>query len=124
RRGSRPPSFATLDAGRTPPRDPTFRSTKRWRMTTTSATPARDVLTQIEAEARAARVSDVRYDLHISITPKSETYRGEVTITFALAEGGDLFLDHRGKTIETLEVNGQRIESPDWNGYRLTLPGS
>ena len=93
-------------------------------MTTTSATPARDVLTQIEAEARAARVSDVRYDLQISITPKSETYRGEVTITFALAEGGDLFLDHRGKTIELLEVNGERIESPDWNGYRLTLPGS
>ena len=56
---------------------------------------------------------------------KSETYRGERHDHVRRSpRRGDTFLDYRGKTIELLEVNGQRIDSPDWNGYRLTLPGS
>ncbi len=91
---------------------------------TSAATPARDVLSQVDAEARAARVRDTSYALHISLTGGSPVYQGDVTITFALEGSGDTFLDHRGKRIALLEVNGQRIAAPEWNGYRLTLPGS
>ena len=51
------------------------------------------------------------------------TYRGDVTIRFAASGDGPLFLDYRGRTIERLEVNGERIE-PEWTGYRLTLPAN
>ena len=93
-------------------------------MTTAPAQPtSRDVLTQAEAEARAARVSQVSYDLSLGLTRGSSTYRGEVTIRFRLDGSGDTFLDFRGRTLERLEVNGQMLDAaPLWTGYRLTLP--
>ncbi len=83
----------------------------------------RDILTQLEAEARGASVANCAYDLALDLKRGSETYRGELTITFDLTGAGDLFLDHRGKAIESLEVNGRAVE-PDWTGYRLTLLGN
>ena len=91
---------------------------------TASPVAARDVLTQVEAEARAARLSQVEYDLDLSLTRGAEVYRGDVTLRFTLSGTGDLFLDFRGKAIELLEVNGAAIAAPDWTGYRLTLPAS
>lgn len=85
---------------------------------------ARDVLTQGEAEGRSTRVSNVSYELSLDLHPGAQRYRGQVTIRFDHSGTGDLFLDYRGATIRTLEVNGQRIGSPRWNGYRLWLPGS
>jgi len=82
---------------------------------------ARDVLTESEAAARAARVSRVAYSVALDLVAGQSTYRGDVTISFVATGSGPLFLDFRGKTIDRLEVNGQRIE-PDWNGYRLILP--
>lgn len=89
-------------------------------MTTTTG-PARDVLTQEEAEARAARVSNVTYDVRLDLTRGAQTYRGETTIRFELTGDGATFLDFRGMRIDTLEVNGVPV-IPHWNGYRLTLP--
>lgn len=85
---------------------------------------ARDVLTQAEAEARAARVTNVAYDLELDLRRGAETYSGSVSISFDLSGEGDIFLDCRGKTIRTLEVNGTPVDSPRWNGYRLWLPAA
>ena len=93
---------------------------------TTEPVAVRDSLTQEEATARAARVSDVSYDLHLDLTGGALRYRGDLTIRFALSEGGggdgDVFLDHTGGGIERLEVNGVGVE-PVETTYRLTLPG-
>jgi aminopeptidase N len=83
---------------------------------------ARDVLTESEAADRAARVSEVGYDIVLDLVAGQATYHGDVTIRFAASGAEPLFLDFRGRTIEHLEVNGQAVE-PDWTGYRLTLPG-
>jgi aminopeptidase N len=83
----------------------------------------RDILTQDEAIARAARVSRCQYQLAIDLTRDSDTYRGEATIRNALSGREDVFLDYRGKTILLLEVNNTKVETPAWTGYRLTLPG-
>lgn len=82
----------------------------------------RDVLTQGESEERAARISNCAYTMAFDLKAGSPTYRGDVTITFEAGGEGDTFLDLRGKTIESLEINGRR-EEPRWTGYRLTLPG-
>ena len=93
---------------------------------TTEPVAVRDSLTQEEAVARAERVSDVSYDLHLDLTGGAERYRGDVMIRFALSGGdggdGDVFLDHTGGGIERLEVNGAEVE-PDQTEFRLTLPG-
>ena len=83
----------------------------------------RDILTQAEAESRAARVSNCRYQLALDLVRGSETYRGEIDIHFAATGKDDLFLDFRGKTIVRLEVNNTAVPEPNWTGYRLTLPG-
>jgi aminopeptidase N len=92
-------------------------------MSTTEAAQHPDVLTQAEAEARAARVSHCSYDLRIDLHRGGETYRGEVAIAFDHSGQGDLFLDARGRTIESLMVNGERLE-PRKEGHRLILPGA
>ena len=61
------------------------------------ASDARDVLTQLEAEARQARVSAVAYTLHLELTRGAATYRGDATIQFALTGSGESFLDFRGQ---------------------------
>jgi aminopeptidase N len=91
-------------------------------MTTPTASAARDVLTQSEAEARVARISDVAYTLALDLRRGAPTYRGDVTVRFADSGSGDTFLDFKGKTIERFELNGQTLE-PRWDGYHLTLPG-
>jgi aminopeptidase N len=91
-------------------------------MTAPTSPPQRDLLTQLDAEARAARVTNCAYELALDLKRGSETYRGDLTVTFDLAGGDDLFLDYKGKAIERLEVNGAAVE-PAWTGYRLTLPG-
>src|SRR5690348_3748716 len=84
----------------------------------------RDILTQSDAEARAARVSNCHYQLVIDLARGAEAYRGEVTIRFAATGRADLFLDYRGKTIERLEINNTAVPQPAWSGYRLTIPGA
>ncbi len=83
-----------------------------------------DILTQAEAEARAARIGNCHYQLAIDLVRGSDTYRGEVTIRFNVSGRDDVFLDHRGKHILRLEVNNVAVEKPRWTGYRLTLPGN
>jgi aminopeptidase N len=85
-------------------------------------TAPRDVLTQEEAERRAARISDCAYTLSLDLVPGSGTYRGDVTLTFDDGGSGDTFLCFRGKTIERYEINGMAVE-PSWNGFRLAVPG-
>ncbi|MEX2446481.1 MAG: aminopeptidase N [Dehalococcoidia bacterium] len=84
----------------------------------------RDVLTQAEAEARAARVSDASYEIALDLRRGEARYRGDVTVTFLDSGAGPLFLDFTGERIERLEVNGVEVTQPDWTGYRLTLDGS
>ncbi len=83
----------------------------------------RDILTQAEAEARAARVSGAAYQLVLDLVRGAEGYQAEVTIRFSATGSDDLFLDFRGKRIQQLQLNGTTIRQPSWNGYRLTLPG-
>jgi aminopeptidase N len=90
-------------------------------MTTTPA--GRDVLTQSEAEARAARINSVSYEIDLRLGRQSTEYQGHVVVTFGDTGEGSTFLDLTGKQIDSLTLNDQAIESPEWDGYRLTLPG-
>ncbi|MBM3140385.1 MAG: aminopeptidase N [Chloroflexi bacterium] len=80
------------------------------------------MLTEDEARERAGRVAGVSYELYLDLAKGRAGYRGELTVRFALSGRGATFLDHTGKRIERLEVNGAHVAEPEWNGHRLTLP--
>ena len=86
----------------------------------TVAFPA-DVLTEIEAAGRAARVSGTSYEVALDLQQHAATFRGEVRLRFPVRGEGDLFLDFRGGTIERLEVNGRPVR-PERPGHRILLP--
>ena len=84
---------------------------------------ARDLLTQEEAIARAAAVSNVSYALHLDFSAGSDRFGGRIAIRFSLAAAvsGPIFLCFRGETIRAMRLNGAAVVNPQWNGYRLTL---
>ena len=86
-------------------------------------TAPRDVLTRDEAEARAARVTDVGYRLDLDLVAGDTAYRGALRIAFAASGHDDLFLDHRGGAIHRFEIDGAPV-TPVRTPYRLTIPGS
>ena len=97
----------------------------------TAAADVRDLLTQEEARARAAAVSNVSYHLALEFTANASTFRGSAVVEFTLAADAaatvsarGLFLCFRGRTINAMRLNGAPIATPDWNGYRLVLPAS
>jgi aminopeptidase N len=80
----------------------------------------RDVLHRAEAQARAARIQNVSYELQLELVEGRETYTGRAVITFALhPNDGPLFLDFSGRVIG-LRANGEDIE-PDHRDQRLWL---
>ncbi|XYI00992.1 aminopeptidase N [Sorangium sp. So ce1128] len=84
--------------------------------------PGRDVLTQQEAEERAARIGSARYELSLDLSRGGSGYRGEAIAYFDVRGRGDTFIDFRGRRIERLEINGVEVE-PEWSDCRLRLPG-
>jgi aminopeptidase N len=83
---------------------------------------ARDVLSRAEAEARAARVGDVAYELRLNLSDTALTYTGEATVMFAVASLDDpLFIDYKGQRITRLAINGRDAEV-DLRDNRLWLP--
>ena len=58
------------------------------RITMTSTSSGRDVLTQTEAEARAARIDDVNYEIELHLGRESLEYSGRVVATFSDNEAG------------------------------------
>ena len=83
-----------------------------------------NVLTEVEAQERAGRVSDVGYSLSLSLTKGAPTYEGSVAVRFAMADPSvGTFLDCTSKSIDSLTVNGAAVEVRHERN-RLYLEGS
>ncbi|MFT7295046.1 MAG: aminopeptidase N, partial [Pseudohongiellaceae bacterium] len=88
------------------------------------ARPALDQLSQLEAIARASRVSNVSYDLDIDLVTAADSYQGQVILQFDLNElSSSLEVDFTGGDISQVEVNGEAIEV-DYNGFFVRLPAT
>ncbi|GJM13223.1 MAG: aminopeptidase N [Pseudohongiella sp.] len=88
------------------------------------ARPALDQLSQVEAIARKARVSDISYVMEIDLVSDADAYQGSVTANFTLSDDNrNLDIDFTGGSVSGLVVNGEALE-PDYNGYFVELPAS
>ena len=86
--------------------------------------PALDQLSQTEAIARKARISDISYVLDIDLVSLVDSYQGRVTANFTLTDSDrPLEIDFTGGSVSGVVVNGETLD-PDYNGYFLTLPTS
>ncbi|MFL6675265.1 MAG: aminopeptidase N [Massilia sp.] len=77
-------------------------------------------LSQADAAARSARVSNVAYVLDFTLTGK-ETFSGTTTVTFDLSDPSTpLTIDLDKATIKALTVNGKPV-TPQYNQWFITL---
>ncbi len=77
-------------------------------------------LSQADAAARAARVSNVDYVLDFTLTGK-ESFSATTTLSFDLKDKGSaLTIDLDKATIKSLKVNGRDV-TPHYNGWFITL---
>jgi len=90
----------------------------------TSATTARaenPYLSQADAAARSARVSNVAYVLDFTLTGQ-ETFSNTTTVSFDLKDKAQpLTLDLDKANIKRLVVNGKQVAAPQYNNWFITL---
>lgn len=81
-------------------------------------------LTRSEAEARARRLSHVRYNLRIQLNATDPTFSGENDITFDLADTrDDLRLDFFQGEVLSLKLNGAELDpAPLKSAIAIRLP--
>jgi len=78
-------------------------------------------LTYDEARARAARISEVRYAVDLDLTSR-ETFGVTTTVSFALEDPrATTFLELSDAQDLRLTVNDAPVESPSYDGERITL---
>ena len=86
---------------------------------------ARTTITQQEASARSAQISDVSYTLFFKLDEKNERYSGNTEINFQLNPGSDqdsTFVDfHEGKVL-ALSINGKNHSDFIYKDDRIILP--
>ncbi len=73
------------------------------------------------ARQRAARISDVRYRLAFTLSPKVATTAGEEELRFTLKTLQPVFLDFRDGRLLSASVNGADLDLKQENGH-LELP--
>ena len=90
----------------------------------TNALPVEPGVSLELARERAARVSDLRYELKFSIPAAlEEPCAGEVTIRFELSRRGSLQLDFRpgAEAVRWMSVNGREVK-PDVRSEHIVIP--
>jgi aminopeptidase N len=81
----------------------------------------KDNLTREEARARAALVTDVRYEVSLDLT-QSEGFHSETTLRFACREpGATIRLDLDAPSLRSVELNGAALPLDVLDGSRIEL---
>ncbi|MBW4042004.1 MAG: aminopeptidase N [Acidobacteria bacterium] len=79
-------------------------------------------LTRLEAEERAALVSDLEYDLALDLTRGPDVFGSTTTIRFRGMEGAVTFLDAITVEVESIRFNGRDLDPSVADGARIALP--
>lgn len=78
-------------------------------------------LDQATAQLRAAQISQLSYQLDITLNDRGEPFSGEVAIAFQFTpQGQPLTVDFNGGSVEKLLLNGTAVAF-DYNGYFISL---
>jgi aminopeptidase N len=86
------------------------------------ATPPDGIPRELARE-RAAQLSDLRYRLHITLTPRAASVSGHEDLQFRADSSSPVLLDFREGTVTNLTVNGVSVPANMENGH-IALPAS
>jgi aminopeptidase N len=76
--------------------------------------------TRAEAAARAAHLAVASYELTLDLTTGDETFISETTIKFTCNKPGyDTFLDAVGKNVISATLNGQNVDTSNYDGESI-----
>jgi aminopeptidase N len=77
------------------------------------------------ARRRGRHISDVRYDLALTVSP-GDTATGRVTVSFTQRVPGDVVIDFRGLSVSNGRINGAAWPGMDsaWNRHHLVIPAA
>jgi aminopeptidase N len=89
--------------------------------TNAHAAPVEAGVSRTLALSRAARVSDLRYEVEFHLTGHASTIAGVERLSFSDSGGEDLALDYRDAIISNAALNGKEIPASLVNGH-LSLP--
>ena len=81
-------------------------------------------LTRAEAQARAALLDVVSYDVALDLTTGETTFASTTTLTFtATTPGASTFVDLVGATVHEITLNGRPLDpATAYADSRITLP--
>lgn len=66
-------------------------------------------LTKLEAQERAAIVSEVSYTVSLKLRPKGDTFISRTEVDFKASEGASTFIDLIAAEVVTVELNGEKL---------------
>jgi len=75
------------------------------------------------AAQRASLLSDVRYDLRLTLTAR-DSAPGSVVVRFKAKRAADVILDFRGRRLNNVRVNGAANSAATFNGAHLRIPAA
>ena len=81
-------------------------------VTTLDRAPLQDNLTESDARARAALLSNLSYEVSLSLSddPHAETFQSTTTVVFDAAhEGSETFINIAARSIDECTLNGKRL---------------
>jgi aminopeptidase N len=85
------------------------------------AAGAPDGISRELARQRASRISDLRYNLHFSLTPRASSVTGHEDVQFQVNASGPVLMDFREGTVTNLSINGVAVTARIDNGH-IELP--
>src|SRR6185312_8104149 len=82
-------------------------------------------LSQADAQARKARLSEIAYKVSVSLTAEAEAYSGTSEISFQLADvASPLRVDFFEGRVSKLSINGTEVPATAAKKYWIELPDS
>jgi aminopeptidase N len=96
-------------------------------MTTVEGPVRQDNLTLDEARSRASMLSNLAYEVSLTVSddPAAQTFESTTTVTFDAHEGAETFIDIAARTILDVSLNGKQLADAQhgFDGTRLWLRG-
>jgi len=78
--------------------------------------------TQADAQARAALIKNVSYQIELDLIDHAATeFLSTTTINFSAAESASTWIDLIAPSVNSIELNGQPIDVSAFNGFRIEL---
>ena len=78
--------------------------------------------TQAQAQARAALIKNVNYQIELDLLDHQATQFGsKTTVEFSAAAGASTWIDLIAPAVSSIELNGEAVLATAFNGFRIEL---